>query len=333
MPMLAYEAFLRRASQVNLPFMLKGSYVTRQYFVNPIERIPNDLDWVYLHSIADIEKARSLFDSWVIQVTETYERDGVEFQSFKENAFWRMLDYAMADDFPTINTDLKCWVDGEEFDWFGLDISFNLDVEVPPIPLLYTPLRGEPFTIPYTVPLSLQVAWKLHQTLVRPRFKDIFDLVHLLKHPSFDESAFEQTLKALIKECKADKVNIYSLQWLIDGKLQPLFKEVNFKDMWEFWRFGKSSKLPYDFYEKAQQITDADKLPIDLSLFVSQFQTALQQAGFNSEVIRNLPATTSHKHIDHRIPLQADLQNDMLSQTSFQDKKASIVNFLKRLFQ
>lgn len=117
--MLAYEAFLRRASRVNLPFMLKGSYVTRQYFMNPEERIPNDLDWVYLHPIAHIEEARSIFDDWVIKVTEMYERDGVQFQSFKENAFWRMLDYAMADDFPTINTDLKCWVDREEFDWFG----------------------------------------------------------------------------------------------------------------------------------------------------------------------------------------------------------------------
>src|SRR4028118_2026916 len=88
--MLAYEAFLRRASEVDLPFMLKGSYVTRQYFADPTERIPNDLDWVYLHPLSDAEEARKVFDHWVTQVTETYERDGVQFQSFRENAFWRM---------------------------------------------------------------------------------------------------------------------------------------------------------------------------------------------------------------------------------------------------
>src|SRR4051812_43337845 len=100
MQMIAYEAFIRRASELNLPFMLKGSYVTRQYFPNPNDRIPNDLDWVYLQSLQDVEDARRKFDNWVIQVTETSQKDGVRFQSFKENAFWRMIDYAMADDFP-----------------------------------------------------------------------------------------------------------------------------------------------------------------------------------------------------------------------------------------
>ena len=47
--MIAHEAFIRRAVEINMPFMLKGSYVTRQYFDKITDRIPNDLDFVYLH--------------------------------------------------------------------------------------------------------------------------------------------------------------------------------------------------------------------------------------------------------------------------------------------
>jgi hypothetical protein len=39
-------------------------------------------------------------------VTELDLDDGVMFRSFRENAFWRYIDYAMADDFPTVNTDI-----------------------------------------------------------------------------------------------------------------------------------------------------------------------------------------------------------------------------------
>lgn len=331
MEMIAYEGFIRRASEVNFPFMLKGSYVTRQYFANPTDRLPNDLDWVYLHTLTNVEDARKTFDEWVIQVTETYEKDGIRFQSFKENAFWRMIDYAMADDFPTINTDLKCWVDEEEFDWFALDISFNLEVEAPPIPLLYQPLRGEPFTIPQTVPLSLQVAWKLHQTLVRPRFKDIFDLTHLLQHPDFNAKALEQTLKALTNECKADNVDVHSIQYMIDGNLQPLFKDVDSNAMWDFWRFGKSKNgLTYlQVYEKAEHITDAEKLPSHLSEFIEQFQSALSKAGLSQETVKKLPSTNK-KNLHNLFIPEAEKPN---IEEQAQTKQSVIRSFLNRLFK
>lgn len=53
--LLAYEAFIRRASELGLPFMLKGSYVTRQYFTDPALRTPHDLDWVYMLPIGSAE--------------------------------------------------------------------------------------------------------------------------------------------------------------------------------------------------------------------------------------------------------------------------------------
>ena len=67
-------------------------------------------------------------------------------------------------------------------------------------------------------------------------------------------------------------------------------------------------------------------------MFVQQFQTALHQEGFNAEVFRNLPATAPDKRKGHSTP-QADVENDTLSQTSTKDRKAIIINFLRKLFK
>ncbi|WP_315822673.1 hypothetical protein [Paraflavitalea speifideaquila] len=84
---LAYEAILRRAAQLEHPIMLKGSYVTRQYFPDPGLRIPNDLDWVYLERLEDEDYATKAFNDWMIQLTELHENDGVRFESFGKNTF------------------------------------------------------------------------------------------------------------------------------------------------------------------------------------------------------------------------------------------------------
>lgn len=96
---IAYEAFIRRAAALDLPFMLKGSYVTRQYFANPEDRIPNDLDWVYLERLDNTEVATKVFNEWMIQVSEGEEHDGVQLRRLAHHATWRMIDYAMDDDF------------------------------------------------------------------------------------------------------------------------------------------------------------------------------------------------------------------------------------------
>lgn len=278
MHMLAYESFIRRASEVNMPFMLKGSYVTRQYFSNPADREPGDLDWLYMEKLHDVERSRAVFNDWATQVTELKTEDGVAFKSFTENAFWRSIDYAMHNDFPTVNTDLSCFIDGEELPNLFLDISFNLPVEFPPVPLLYRPLRGEPFTIPYTAPLCLQVSWKIHQTLVRPRFKDLFDLIHLLRHPSFTPETLDQSLKALVRECNADSVALYRFQYFLQGDLDRLF-DGSISAIWDYWRHQIDSRVR-QYYETAEDITEAAKLPYNLSEFLSIFYTALIHAGF-----------------------------------------------------
>lgn len=283
--LLAYEAFIRRASELELPFMLKGSYVTRQYFPDPTLRIPHDLDWVYLHPIGSAEEAERIFSAWATQATELGHDDGVRFRSFRENAFWRILDYAMADDFPTTNTDLVCWVDGELFDWFSLDISFNLPLEVPSEPLYYQPLRGAPFLVPHATPLALQVAWKLHQTLVRPRFKDLFDLPFLLRHSHFTPAVRQQALAALAKECAADATDLGRLRWLLAGNLTPLFAGRRVADEWLAWRHSKSD----GYSECAANITSLSSIPKHLEEFEQQLQVAFQLAGFEAEVAQ-LPA-------------------------------------------
>lgn len=263
--MLTYEAFLRRAAELDMPFMLKGSYVTRQYFANPADRIPNDLDWVYMRRLDDPQDASVIFGNWMIEITEMIENDGVVFRSFREDAFWRRIDYAMADDFPTINTDLQVKEGG--VDRLLIDISFNLDIGVAPVPLLYKPLRGKPFVIPYTVPLAMQVSWKLHQTLARPRIKDLFDLMHLLRHPEFTPEVLEQTKEALRKECEVGWTDPGGMRHVVSGDWEKLFG----RNIDEEWDFGC-----YD-------ITNPESWPASLSEFKQQLSKALLEAGFDKD--------------------------------------------------
>ncbi|GAB3637053.1 hypothetical protein GCM10027422_26430 [Hymenobacter arcticus] len=288
---LAYEAFIRRAAELDQPFMLKGSYVTRQYFEHPADRVPNDLDWVYLEPIADVATARALFDDWVTKITELPMPDGIVFRSFRENAFWRSIDYAMADDFPTVSTDVECWINGEHFDGLWLDISFNLPIDLPSQFLEYRPLQGDAFLVAHTTPLALQVAWKLHQTLVRPRFKDLFDLLHLVRHPNFTATAQQQALQALRKECRADGTDPGRLRWLLAGDLAPLFAKEPVATTWQWWRHGPPTDRGYQIgtTDDAAHITDATQLPATLAGFQQQLQNAFQQAGFDLVARQLLP--------------------------------------------
>jgi hypothetical protein len=92
--LIAYEAFIRRASELNLPFMLKGSYVTRQYFPDSHLRKPNDLDWLYMLPLGSAEEAERVFTEWAVGATELVADDSVRFRSFRENAFYRAASLA-----------------------------------------------------------------------------------------------------------------------------------------------------------------------------------------------------------------------------------------------
>lgn len=284
--MRAHEAFILRASLVGAGFMLKGSYLTRQYFPEAVVRIPADLDWFYIDPVEDIVREQYTFDSWVQAITDIEWEDGVRFQSFSENQFWRSIDYAMHDDFPTINTDITCWVDEERFD-FSIDLSFNLPLPFAPVPLSYQALNGVAFTVPYTVPLSLQVSWKIHQTLVRPRFKDLFDLVYLVGNQAFDQTVLQQTVEALVQECLADGIPYKQALHFFEYDLEKLFPVKTIKDSWSYWRTGwraGNSRVAI-LYERAEQITDPDQLPESLPDFLELFKTTLILKGLKPELI------------------------------------------------
>ncbi|WP_428224447.1 nucleotidyl transferase AbiEii/AbiGii toxin family protein [Flavobacterium sp.] len=318
----AYEAFIRRASEINLPFMLKGSYVTRQYFKNPSDRIPADLDWIYLEPLENEKIAKEKFNEWATLVTELQLDDNIQYRSFRENEFWRMIDYAMADDFPTVNTDLRCTIDGQVLD-FTMDISFNLPIEQPPVPIMYTPLEGKPFLIPCTAPISLQVSWKIHQTLVRPRFKDLFDLIHLVQHPSFDSVNLEKSFQALINECIADNVDFNKIKYFLNYDLNKLFPNNKIEEAWKYWRHNNNN---YDYrdilyYERANDITDETKLPSKLNDFITIFKNHMIKAGFDLHLLEKLPS----KPIKHETT-QKETQDKIYQNTSF-DKPTSNTSF------
>jgi len=333
--MLAYEAFIRRAAEIDMPFMLKGSYVTRQYFNDPMNRIPADMDWLYTAPINDISAAEDAFSNWATAVTEHVMHDGVVFTSFNKHAFWRMLDYAMADDFPTVNTDLSCTVEGEELGQLQLDISFNLPVDVPPVPLLYKPLSGKPFIIPYTAPIGLQVAWKLHQTLVSLRWKDIFDLINLLQHPLYNEEAVEQTVHALINECLKDNINLYQIN-ILTTDFEDLFRPISLNDSWNLWRHKQSLSSTLSVYDYAENITNAALLPYNLSVFKQQFTDGLRKSGFTEYCYKKIqsfiqddePTSNPMQNIEAKV-----IDQPIKNQDQLQRKPKSFLHLLRRLFK
>lgn len=229
--LLAMEAFLRRWAELSktmdIPLMLKGSLVTRQFLNNVVYRHPMDIDCVYTEKIETAEEASQKFSELIDMITAVDLDDGVTFQRFSEDAFWRGVDYAMPDDFPTVNTNICCMLNGEIKLYLSLDISFNLELPSP-VPLEYIPVLGKSFLLPSTVPLYLQVAWKLHQTVVRPRSKDLSDLYQLLTVNPLDESTLALTLDAFIEECNLDKeAKPEIIQQIFTGKFAPILGRLD----------------------------------------------------------------------------------------------------------
>ena len=55
--LIACDAFMRRAAQVPHPLILKGSYLTRQYFPDTAQRLFADFDFVLQPHYDDIQAA------------------------------------------------------------------------------------------------------------------------------------------------------------------------------------------------------------------------------------------------------------------------------------
>lgn len=279
--LVAEEAFLRRAAIVDGPFMLKGSYVTSQQIDQAWRRMPGDLDWVGLGALDANE-----LTAWATAVTETDCDDGIRFDSFSKNAFWRDIDYAMDDDFPTVNTSLDAWI-GDQHRDVDIDVSFGLRLEPPPQSLLYQPRMGEAFTVNKSVATELQMAWKLHQCMVRPRFKDMMDIVLVLRANTVDAAVIRAVLE---EECRRDKTPMERFNWLLDQTivLHPAWERIkcgrySMADCFEEWR---ASTSPFPGLHLAEDRLEhvycggAELLWPDLGRLVAELSTLLKGAGF-----------------------------------------------------
>ncbi len=282
--LMGYEAVIRRSALTGLPFMLKGSFLTRQFFPNEVERIPVDLDWIYLEHLNNQSEAENVFNEWATKFSEIAANDEVDFRSFKENQFWRCIDYAMEEDFPTVNTDLLCYIDEKELE-LGLDVSFNLPVIPSVNPLTYHPLFGDSFELKYSVPIGTQIGWKIHQSLVRPRFKDFFDLIYLLVHPSFDEAQRSLMFIGLAKEMRAGSVPFNRLVTFLNFDFEKLFPEIQAREDWSIWRWKDEIQnySRYAVFDRAEEITNAHHLPEKLSDFFLLLQESMVEAKLTKE--------------------------------------------------
>lgn len=258
----AYEGLIRRSAQSHkyFPFMLKGSFLTRQYFPLHIERKPQDLDWVCLEPLVDRHDAKNHLKEWIHHLTTVELNDEIRYTSFSKDNFGWELDYVMSEDFPTVNTHISAWVNGQETE-LSIDVSFNLEIKDIDEGLTFHPLFGHDFKLLQTPSLATQIAWKLHQCMVNPRYKDIFDLTYLLRHLSFaDIFAQLSAVEVLKAECERD--GILLSDHLSASKL--ILPEAR-RTLAQHW---KGERLRFNF-------TDLTNIPESFESFWNDFTRAL----------------------------------------------------------
>lgn len=266
MRQLACEGLIRRFAKSHhyFPFMLKGSFLTRQYFPAYIERKPQDLDWVCLKPLVDRSFVEDHLNEWMNYLTTVDLNDGIRYEAFSKEHYWWELDYVMSDDFPTVSTSILAWINGQKID-VNIDVSFNLKISDFQYNLTYIPLVGKNFNLSQTPSLATQIAWKLHQCIVNPRFKDIFDLTYLLKHSSFKNiNAQLSTIETLKAECERDGI-------ILEDYLSPkkLILADARRELSQRW---KAEKSEFGF-------TDSKHIPKNFEKFWDNFTQSLFDVG------------------------------------------------------
>ena len=133
-------------------------------------------------------------------------------------------------------------------------------------------------------PFSLQVSWKLHQLLVRPRLKDVFDLIFLLKHDRFNSSEREKILYALKKECKRDGFPVTGLLYYLDGRSVKEKKKDSIKKYLVRANHDENLDIIYDHDYK--HFTNKEHFPFKkYSDILGEFQEQLLRCGFSEKNI------------------------------------------------
>lgn len=217
------EAFLKRLALVEGPFALKGSLLTRQYLEDESIRKAQDMDFLCTKKIDDKEDAYNLFSEWLNEATKINFEDGVIFSPFEDYTDWVDFSYETFDDFETVNTEVEGkYIDkegkGSHFS-INIDISFDFQTTAEIVPLTYKSEFFGDIPLKKTIPLPIQIAWKLHQTIISPRFKDIVDLCYLIENPLYKKEDVETTLREVKWECDLLHLNQNAPKLVLIGDL------------------------------------------------------------------------------------------------------------------
>ncbi|OON98400.1 MAG: hypothetical protein ATN35_05280 [Epulopiscium sp. Nele67-Bin004] len=226
----------------DLPFIIKGSFLTKEYHKNPYARIENggDIDLILNRKLDLIHPITSdnYYDIFMPQIDKNLQHEVTsilyKLEKILDNKFdlieqpWFitaletegynnllqdgevelcLVNYASDGDFLTIGLAIDYpinIVDNQPtMGTVVIDIAINLPINFTPEEILYKTLDGREVKLKNTTPLLYQTAWKMHQTLCGPRIKDLDDLAVFLPHINFeDEETFKKFFDEIIKECK-----------------------------------------------------------------------------------------------------------------------------------
>ena len=242
----------------HLPFVIKGSFLTSQYHRDPYKRLLNggDIDLVYRNRHSNIPVPEKFgygsYHQFIREIEKLLEKELVaifykleeimarklnlqerpefilEFEELGYGGIFRdsgtvalyLVNYAADGDFTTVGLEIcDCKMS------FEIDIAIDMPLHFQPETILYKTVGGKEVVLENTTPLLYQTAWKMHQILVRPRLKDLDDVIRFLAHIDFkDKNNFQTFFDEIISECRL--ADTKTCEGLI-SVLKKLFSDEN----------------------------------------------------------------------------------------------------------
>ena len=293
----------------NLPFIAKGSFLTSQYHKNPQARLLNggDIDLIYNNPNVKMPKPPKIFDydtsiSFLREIekllkdeiidilykleeimTEKFDlterpRFILEYEELGYDRVFKdsgeiglyLVNYAADGDFITVGL----YIYNTE-----IDIAIDMPVHFQPETILYKTITGKEVTLKNTTPLIYQTAWKIHQIIVRPRLKDLDDVIRFLPHIDFtDKHNFRLFFYEIISECKLTdsktcKQLIETFKKLFEGNQAQKMIVGKIVNDWYMTRYYKYYTDLYGIDYKIERLEDTQKLKNEVC---SDFLNALQ---------------------------------------------------------
>ena len=260
----------------NLPFIAKGSLLTSQYHKNPQARLLNggDIDLIYNNPNVKMPKPPKTFDydtsiSFLREIEKLLKNEIIDILYKLEEIMTKKFDLTERPRFILEYEELgydRVFKDSSEISLFlvnyaadgdfitvglyiyntEIDIAIDMPVHFQPETILYKTMTGKEVILNNTTPLIYQTAWKIHQIIVRPRLKDLDDVIRFLPHIDFtDKHNFRLFFYEIISECKLTdsktfKQLIETFKKLFEGNQAQKMIAENIAD---------SEHIVYDYYK------------------------------------------------------------------------------------